>query len=104
MALLEEARFDAPHLRNMLLIAMNTGMRGRELSELRWPHIDREGSLIRLPAELTKEKKPKSIPINRHVERVLDDALRAVHHGYIISYKGEPIRNKNGPKNTERGP
>lgn len=81
-----------PHLRSLLIVAYHTGMRKGELLGLRRSHIDREKGFIRLPAEMTKERKPKSIPINHHVERVLA-ALprRALHHDFVFTYKGEPI-------------
>ena len=52
---------------------------------------DNAGAFIRLPAELTKEKKQKSVPINRHVKKVLDSLPRALHHGYVFTYGGKPI-------------
>jgi len=38
---------------------------------LKWSYIDRKAIFIRLPAEFTKEKAPKDIPINKNVESVL---------------------------------
>ena len=66
-------------------------MRRGELLGLKWSHIDREKGFIRLPAENTKEGKPKSIPINHHVDRVLTTLPRALHHNYVFTYKGQPI-------------
>ena len=43
--------------------------------------------------ELTKENKPKSIPISQPVWEVLGKQPRALHHDYVFTYKGEPIRN-----------
>jgi integrase len=49
----------------MVITAMNTGMRGGEIRGLKWEHIDYKAGFIRLPAEVTKEKKAKNIPMNR---------------------------------------
>jgi integrase len=38
----------------------------------------------------TKEGKPKVVPINHHVQKVLNEVLRALN-GYVITYKGRPI-------------
>jgi integrase len=45
-----------------------------------------------LPAELPKEKKPKSIPINHHVLKVLDALPRSLHHDCVFTYRGKPIK------------
>jgi integrase len=66
-------------------------MRQGELLKLRWSHIDREKGFIRLPQEITKESKPKNIPMNHHVKKVLDSLPRAIHHDFVFTYKGKPI-------------
>jgi len=68
-------------------------MRKGELLELKWSHIDREKGFIRLPVGMTKEGKPKSIPINRHVREVLTRLPRSLHHDYVFSYRGQRIKN-----------
>jgi len=47
---------------------------------LKWSYIDRKAIFIRLPAEFTKEKAPKDIPINKNVKSVLDSVPRAINH------------------------
>jgi integrase len=94
LTLLEKAPF---HLRGLIEVAYHTGMRLGELRGLRWPHIDQDAGFIRLPAEATKEGRPKSIPMNRYVTRVLDDGvLRCLHHDFVFSFRGKPIREPGG--------
>ncbi len=62
-----------------------------ELLKLKWSHYDRKAMFIRLPAEVTKEDKPKDIPVNRHVENVLDGLPRALKHDYVFTYRGSPV-------------
>jgi integrase len=81
-------------IKGMIIMAYFTGMRSGELMSLRWSHIDRETMFIRLPAKLTKEDKPKNIPINKHVKDVIDSALRAIQHDFVFTLKGAPIRYK----------
>ena len=72
-------------------------MRTGELRGLRWSHIDREKWVIRLPAELTKEKRAKVIPINHNVKVVLAELPRAIHHDSVLTYRRtcrQPWRNK----------
>lgn len=53
----------------MLKVAWNTGMRPSEIKNLKWEYIDNKTRFIRLPKEVTKEKKDKNIPINDHVRK-----------------------------------
>ena len=85
-----------PHLKATIIIAFNTGMRKGEIRSLKWSYIDRKKGFIRLPKEITKEKRAKNIPINRHVEDVLDSIPRNISHGFVIDYKGDPIKNTSG--------
>jgi integrase len=88
------------HLKAFLTVGFNTGMRTGELRALRWSHIDREKWVIRLPADIPKEKRAKVIPINHHVKRMLADLPRAIHHDYVLTYKNEPIVTAGGIKNS----
>jgi integrase len=86
-----------PHLKTMLILAYNTGMRLGELRALQWKHIDRKTGFIRLPAGLTKEGKAKVIPINHHVIDALDQLPLSIH-GFVITYQGQPITSEGGCK------
>jgi integrase len=66
-------------------------MRLGELRGLRWSHVDREKWVIRLPADLPKERRAKVIPINHRVKRVLVDLPRAMHHDFVLTYQQAPI-------------
>jgi integrase len=79
-----------PHLKPILVMAYHTGLRKGELLNLRWSHIDHKG-FIRLPANMTKERKPKVVPINHHVKAALESLPRNIHHDFIFTYKGKPI-------------
>jgi integrase len=92
------------HLRPMLIMAMNTGMRPGEVRTLRWAYIDQKSGFIRLPASSTKESKEKIIPINSHVKTVLDDLVPSLgvvtkdHHDFIFTFGGKPIKGLGGVK------
>ena len=51
---------------------------------------------IRLPAEVTKEKRGKNIPINYHAKRALDALPRALKHDFVLTYQGKPLISKGG--------
>jgi integrase len=59
-------------LADFFTLATNTGMRACEIVGLRFSEVDFERLEINLPAERTKEAKPKTIPINRTVFEVLN--------------------------------
>jgi len=90
------------HLRNILVVAFNTGMRKGEIRKLRWSHVDFESMFIKLPAKITKEGRAKDIPINHHVKAVLDSLRPSLgvvsegHHDFVFSYNGKPIKGAGG--------
>ena len=91
------------HFRGMLIIAMNTGMRPGELRQLRWEYIDRKAGFIRLPADFTKERREKAIPINHHVKVALDGQIRHLHHDFVFTYGRDPITGSAACKGALRG-
>jgi integrase len=84
------------HLKDVLTVAFNTGMRTGELRGLRWSHIDHKAGVIRLTADLTKEKRAKIIPMNHHVKRVLGATLRILRHDFVFTYQDSPISSPGG--------
>lgn len=77
------------HLKNMLIVAMNTGMRLGEIRQLQWKHID--NGFIHLQPEDTKEKRAKAIPVNKAVQSLLNSTVRHINHDYVFTYKGKPV-------------
>lgn len=88
------------HLKAFITIGFNTGMRAGEIRMMQWSYIDREKGFIRLPEDITKERKAKIIPINHHVQELLDSLPRAIHHGFVLTYRGEPIQDRGGFKRS----
>ena len=71
----------APHIKPMMIASMHTGMRQGELRKLTWAMIDREKWVARLPGEITKNGKPRSIPLNHHVQAALKALPRPIAGG-----------------------
>jgi integrase len=88
------------HLKGLLTVAYNTGMRSGELRSLCWSHVDRDKGFTRLPAETTKERKAKNIPMNDHVRELFGGLPRAIHHDFVFTFQGEPIRAPGGLKKS----
>lgn len=91
------------HIRDMMIVAYNTGMRPGEIRGLKWSYIDWQAGFIKLPPEVTKEgaktKETKRIPINSNVRAVLDKLRPAPgivsedHHDFVFTYRGKPMKN-----------
>lgn len=61
------------HLRGLIILAVDTGMRRGELLKLEWPHVDFPARMLRLPGRITKTKKPRTIALTR---RAYDELSR----------------------------
>jgi integrase len=65
----------SPHLKPIVLMALNTGARRGEILSLQWKQVDLKHKFIRL--NKTKNGKPRTIPINE----TLRATLEAIPHG-----------------------
>jgi len=75
-------------------------MRAGEIRQLKFEYINRETGLITLPAEATKEKKQKIIPINKNVIQMLNGIIRRVNNDFVITYQGKGIKQHAGFKKS----
>lgn len=83
----------------MIELAMFTGMRHGEIRQLQWSHVDRKGGMIRLTADITKNKRPRAIPLTQPIKDVLDSLPRHLH-GYVVTYKGLLMTGLGGAKHS----
>ena len=67
------AAFMGRRLRAMLLVALDTGLRRGELRRLTLPMVDATTGRVRLPAAITKTRRPRTV----HLQRAALDAVRA---------------------------
>ena len=89
----EEARLlvaAAPHLRSIIVVALDTGMRRGELLHQRWEHVDFNRSLLSVTQSKTAGGEGREIPLTGRVSTLLQ-TLRQ-DEGLLFSYKGKPIR------------
>ncbi len=74
----------SPHLRPIVVTAINTGMRKEELLSLEWEkHIDLENNLILL--DKTKSGKRREIPINRTLRDTLKSLVIKINSPYVFT-------------------
>ena len=84
----------ASHLQQVVLVALNTGMRRSEILSLRWDQVDLGKETIRV--ERTKSGRPRFIPINSLLLSVLDTLRRQNGQSEFVfpdSKTEKPIKN-----------
>lgn len=65
-----------PYFRPVVVTALTTGMRKREILKLRWDRVDLEHDLILLRAGETKNEDSRKIPIVPELKRILESLKR----------------------------
>jgi integrase len=79
----------SPHLRPIVIMALDTGMRRGELLHQVWEHIDFERNLLSVTRSKTAEGEHRSVPLSRRVRALLDEGRKS--SGLIFDYDGKPI-------------
>ena len=93
MSLAEEEKLLAaasPHLRDIVIAALDTGMRRGEILGERWEHVDLDRGLLFVTRSKTAEGEGREIPHTRRLQALL--AASAKPHGLVFTFKGQPIR------------
>lgn len=92
-----------PHLKSIVTMAVNTGMRKNEILKLSWDNIDLKHGFIILSDSMVKSGKGRQIPINRFLMTALKVAFlkRQPHIPFVFpSPSGVPYRAINAPFKT----
>ena len=81
-----------PHLKSIVITALNTGMKKIELLNLKWENVDIEHGFIMLDKTKKSERK---IPLNDTLETTLINISRRQHVPYVFynNTTGKPYRN-----------
>jgi len=79
------------HIRPIVSVALNTGMRRGEILKLKWDDVDlRNGFLL---AKDTKNGESRAVPINAAVREVLGGIVRRLNSQYVFcNPKGQPLK------------
>jgi len=70
------------HLKPIILVAVNTGMRKGEIFNLQWSHVDLKSRLIEVIKSKNGEK--RGIPINKTLLEVLHGLPRRIDSPYVF--------------------
>jgi len=74
-----------PHLRPIVVTALNTGMRRGEILSLKWENVDLKHGFILL--DKTKNGERREIPINATLRAVFNDLVRRVDSPYVFYHR-----------------
>ncbi len=78
------------HLRFMVIMALDTGMRRGEITSQRWEDVDFSRELLFVTRSKTPEGEAREIPLTK---RLLDLLLQERQtEGIVIGYRGQPVR------------
>lgn len=66
-----EAVKQAPHLRDLIILGLHTGMRRNEMLGLEWKRVDLQAELVYLEAEHQKSGKVGSVPLNTEARHAI---------------------------------
>jgi integrase len=74
-----------PYLQNIVITALNTGMRKMEILSMKWECIDFAKGIITIPQTNTKAKKTRNIPISSVLNRtLLEQKLKIGSSEYVF--------------------
>ncbi|HEX9429873.1 MAG TPA: site-specific integrase, partial [Candidatus Bathyarchaeia archaeon] len=74
----------SPHLKPIVITALNSGMRKQEVLSLEWErHIDLKHGFILL--DVTKNGERREIPINQTLRETLEELVRRVDSPYVFT-------------------
>jgi integrase len=81
-----------PHLKPIVITALNTGMRKSEILNLKWDNVDLRHGFILL--DITKNGERREIPINETLRGVLQGLIRRLDIPYVFynSVTGKPYQ------------
>lgn len=80
---------DSPHLKPLVICALQTGMRRGEIFNLKWENIDFEYGYIELLK--TKSGKPRKIPISETLMSILNNQPKISEYVFVNSETNNPF-------------
>jgi len=93
MSVAEEARLleaAAPHLRPIIIAALDAGMRRGELLGQRWEHVDLGRGLLSVTRSKTAGGEGREIPLTQRLRAILAASQQPT--GLLFTFKEQPIR------------
>lgn len=82
------------HQRDMIALALATGLRQGNVRRLQWSWLDLDRSCGVIPRVEFKAKRDHGFPLNADAMSILQ-RWKGVHPTFVFAYRGEPIKNPN---------
>ena len=82
------------HLKGMIRLSLATGLRHRNVTQLKWSQIDMQRKVAWIYADEAKGKKAFSVPLNSEAIDVLRQQI-GKHDEFVFTYKGNPVKDAN---------
>jgi integrase len=79
----------SPHLRSIVIVALDTGMRRGEVLNQRWEDVDFARRLLYVSHSKTPEGEAREIPLTNWVFNLLSEMRK--DHGLVFTYFGKPM-------------
>jgi len=79
----------APHLKPIIITALDTGMRRGELLQQRWEHVDFSRSLLFVTRSKTAEGESREIPLSARVSALLTTTRKP--NGVVFTFHDQPL-------------
>lgn len=80
------------HLKPIVQLALNTGMRKGEILKLTWDKVDLKNGLILLEQDDTKNSERREIPLNETAKNVFSSIIRRIDIPYVFHEKGKAYK------------
>ena len=83
------------HLRAVVTVALETGMRMSEMLQLRWSDVDLDVPRLYVRAEQAKNGFARDVPLSDVAARAIQ-TQKGLHPAHVFSFEGEPMLRVNG--------
>lgn len=89
----------APHMKNLIVLLYNSGMRVNEALSLKWEHVNLDNNTITLKFGMTKSGQRKHIVFNKAIKRALLEQNERSQCEYVFTNSTwkEPIKDRFRP-------
>ena len=82
----------SPHLQDIAMAALDSGMRRNELLTQRMEHVDFDRNLVSVTRSKTPEGDAREIPLTRRLRALLLRLRQEKPQGLVFTYRGRPIQ------------
>lgn len=82
------------HLRAMVIFSLETGLRQKNVTHLKWSQLDVERKCAWIHPDQAKARRAIPVPLSERALLVLQE-LKSVHEEFVFTYKGKPVHQPN---------